>query len=216
MPCWVWGVLGVLVVLLGVGAVLSLSRSKPVATESPPTQAPQAKESTCEDKLAFVTDVTVPDGTILSPDELFTKTWRIRNTGTCTWTTSYQLVFKDGQQMSAPEAVTLTRDVPAGQEVDISVDFTAPSDMRPYKSFWQLQNADGTVVPIEGVEDNSIFVDITVGDQNVLLWDDFDDPSSGWSIFGGKNERSEVGYENGNYRFAFHSLQCGFDAGWSP
>ena len=51
-------------------------------------------------------------------------------------------------------------------------------------------------------------------DQDVLLYDDFSNPASGWSVFGGPGERSEVGYQNGYYRMAFYQL-TGFDAGWS-
>ena len=51
-------------------------------------------------------------------------------------------------------------------------------------------------------------------DQNVLLYDDFSNPASGWPVFGGPGERSEVGYQNGYYRMAFYQL-TGFDAGWS-
>src|SRR5512140_3570859 len=38
----------------------------------------------CTDKASFVEDVTIPDYTHLDPRETFTKTWRIKNVGTCT------------------------------------------------------------------------------------------------------------------------------------
>ena len=40
------------------------------------------------DWMAFVTDVTIPDGTVLQPNETFVKTWRIKNIGTCAWNTN--------------------------------------------------------------------------------------------------------------------------------
>ena len=42
---------------------------------------------TCSDWAQFVADVTVPDGARYDPNAAFTKTWRLRNIGTCTWTT---------------------------------------------------------------------------------------------------------------------------------
>jgi hypothetical protein len=33
-----------------------------------------------------------PDRTVLKPNTSFTKTWTIKNVGTCTWDTSYQLI----------------------------------------------------------------------------------------------------------------------------
>ncbi len=53
----------------------------------------------------FVKDVSVPDGTEIAAGAKFTKTWRLVNSGTCTWTTAYDLVFVDGSAMGAPAAV---------------------------------------------------------------------------------------------------------------
>jgi len=45
------------------------------------------------DAASFVRDVTVPDGTKMEPGDDFTKTWRLLNAGTCSWTTAYRLVL---------------------------------------------------------------------------------------------------------------------------
>jgi hypothetical protein len=42
-------------------------------------------------KMAFVTDVTIPDGQVIPPGAKFVKTWRIKNTGTTTWTANYRV-----------------------------------------------------------------------------------------------------------------------------
>ena len=39
----------------------------------------------CVDKPVFVADVTIPDNTVIAPGTTFTKTWRVRNDGNCTW-----------------------------------------------------------------------------------------------------------------------------------
>ncbi len=52
-----------------------------------------ASAATC-DWAQFVTDVTVPDGSIYPPGATFTKTWRLKNIGTCTWTPSYSMVYR--------------------------------------------------------------------------------------------------------------------------
>jgi hypothetical protein len=44
-------------------------------------------------------DVTVKDGTTFSPGKKFTKTWRLKNIGACTWTDNYDLVFVSGERM---------------------------------------------------------------------------------------------------------------------
>jgi hypothetical protein len=47
---------------------------------------------------AYVADGTVPDDTGFAPGEVFTKVWRVRNSGTCTWGAGTQLVFAPGER----------------------------------------------------------------------------------------------------------------------
>jgi hypothetical protein len=96
------------------------------------------------DCASFVADVTIPDGTFITPGVTFTKTWRIRNNGTTTWTTNYKLVFVSGTQMAHQSSVNLPYNVMPGQTVDISVQMTAPADAGSYKSSWMLMNESGS------------------------------------------------------------------------
>jgi hypothetical protein len=75
----------------------------------PPTIVP----SGC-DKATFVADVTVPDGTLFSPGTSFVKTWRLKNSGTCTWTTAYTLVWAGDDAIGAPGSVKLPVSVAPG------------------------------------------------------------------------------------------------------
>jgi len=100
--------------------------------------------STC-DKAAFVTDVTIPDGTELAGGTTFTKTWRLQNVGTCTWTTSYRLVFSGGDLMGASStAFNLPTSVAPGGTIDLSVNLTAPITAGNFIGYWKLRNASGT------------------------------------------------------------------------
>jgi hypothetical protein len=126
---------------------LAVSTTSVVATSPPPTQ-------TC-DVAQFIDDVSIPDGTILDPNEAFTKTWRLRNAGTCTWTPSYAVVFSSGDSMNGPVNQALAGNVNPGQTVDISVDLTAPAAAGNYKGFWKLRNA-------AGVHFSQFYVDIKV------------------------------------------------------
>lgn len=86
-------------------------------------------------------DVTIPDDTMLQPGQSFTKTWRLQNSGSCTWTRQYAVTFFSGEQMGAPVAVNLAGDVLPGQSVDISVDMVAPATAGQYQGNWKLRNA---------------------------------------------------------------------------
>lgn len=96
----------------------------------------------CTLNAAFVADVTVPDNTELAPGEAFTKVWRVRNSGTCTWETGSQLVSVSGEPMGGPTAVDVSSVAP-GSNADISVELTAPVEPGTYRGNWQLQAPDG-------------------------------------------------------------------------
>ncbi len=87
-------------------------------------------------------DVTVPDDTEFEPGENFTKTWRLQNNGTCTWTKDYSLAVFSGEAMDAPDSVPMPSNVAPGQSVDISVDLTAPDSAGTYQGNWKLRNED--------------------------------------------------------------------------
>jgi hypothetical protein len=55
----------------------------PTITNTPPSTA--SPTPLC-DLAQFIADVNVPDGTVFQPGETFTKTWRLKNNGVCTWT----------------------------------------------------------------------------------------------------------------------------------
>ena len=103
-----------------------------------------AVASTCSDDSEFVSDVTVPDGTRFAPETLFQKTWRVRNTGDCTWDASYRLTFLSGDRMSGPRSAPLGEPVQPGEEVDLSVILVAPAESGTYQGQWQMFAPDGT------------------------------------------------------------------------
>ena len=105
--------------------------------EGPPTKTPDP----CN-HAKFISE-TVEDGTDFDPNENFTKTWRLKNDGTCTWNTNYKLVFVDGDQMSGPSNKNLTQSVAPGEQVDISVDLKAPGSEGTYKGFWKVADDEG-------------------------------------------------------------------------
>jgi hypothetical protein len=120
-----------------------------------------ASAATC-DWAQFVADVTVPDGTRYAPGTTFKKTWRLRNIGTCTWTTSYALVFDSGERMGAPATVNFPSNVAPGQSVELSVDMTAPSNAGRYRGYWKLRNAGGAIFGIGTTANKSFWVEINV------------------------------------------------------
>ncbi len=76
------------------------------STPTPMPIIPTVMIAPC-DKFSFVSDITIPDGSVISPGKNFQKLWRLKNVGSCVWTPSYQFVFITGDQMGAPAAIQL-------------------------------------------------------------------------------------------------------------
>jgi len=104
---------------------------------SSPTATPP-----CTDGLAFVEDVTVPDGTVVSPGASIDKQWLVQNNGTCNWDEGYRLKLVDGPEMGAqPEQALFP--ARSGVQAVIRVVFTAPSEAGRYRSAWQATDPQG-------------------------------------------------------------------------
>lgn len=93
--------------------------------------------------VKFVEDVTIPDNTEVDPGQVFVKTWRLKNAGSCTWSTAYTLVPEGDNLFSAPAAVPLPAAVPPGGTVDISVTLTAPMVAGTHRGNFKLATASG-------------------------------------------------------------------------
>ncbi len=94
-------------VVVGVDAAPAVEPT-PTPTEASTSEEPAqpaqpivTQDPDCEDQAVFIKDVNVPDGTFYNPGAKFTKTWQVKNSGTCTWS-GYNLVFEQGDVMSAP------------------------------------------------------------------------------------------------------------------
>ncbi|HEY61117.1 MAG TPA: hypothetical protein G4N95_00550 [Anaerolineae bacterium] len=146
----------------------------PTREPSQPTNSPQPSATITTvpcNRASFVKDVTIEDNTKMTPGETFKKTWRLKNTGSCTWTSGYDLVFDHGDSMGSPAAVQLTSGtVKPGQEVDVSVDLTAPDDPGTYQGFYKLRSTDDIIFGM-GDKDKAFWVKIVVPGETGLLFD---------------------------------------------
>lgn len=125
----------------------------PSVTSSPTTTV---NPTPCN-AATFVSDVSIPDNTEININKDFVKTWRIRNIGTCTWTSGYRVIFDHGDQMGAPGSASFTGGTVApGATVDISVSLKAPGTAGTYQGFFRLKSSDGQVFGI-GANANGAF-----------------------------------------------------------
>ena len=106
--------------------------------------------------LAFVSDVTIPDNTPVTAGQAFTKTWKVRNAGSCAWDAGFKFAFTGGEQMGGA-TFTLPSSVAAGAVFDISVPMTAPNKSGTLRGNWRMSTAAGQFFGDE------VYVQVVVG-----------------------------------------------------
>jgi uncharacterized protein YkwD len=140
----------------------------PTATETPSVQAsatstPETPIPTnppdCTNSAAFVQDVTIADNDIIPSGTAFTKTWRVRNTGTCVWGPEYTLTHYSEERMLAPASVPLSVTFPE-QTVDISVELIASGADGAHRGYFVIKNPAGLIMKIDN--DSRLWVVINV------------------------------------------------------
>lgn len=139
----------------------------PGTTPTEPTPTPVG----C-DRAGFVADVTYPDNTRVDPGEEFEKTWELRNTGTCTWTPDYAIVFDRGDSLDGPASAALTEvEVAPNETVEVSVTLTAPEESGTYQGHWKLRNASGQVFGLGTQGDRTFWVKVRVAPPSGIGYD---------------------------------------------
>ena len=103
-----------------------------------------ATSSTGPDKAEWVAQ-NPGDGTILTAGQDFTLVWTVKNTGTTTWTTDYQLRYYLVEQtlrMGAGD-LKLSKEVKPNESIDLSLSMKAPASSGEYTTIWVLTNKEG-------------------------------------------------------------------------
>ena len=145
--------------------------SEPTITPVPtntlfPTQGPTATKTPIPcNRATFVKDVTIPDNTSMAAGATFTKTWRLKNSGSCSWDSGYILLFDSGEQMNAPATATITSgSIAPGDTIDISVDLTAPASPGTYQGNFKLRSPNNIVFGINADGQGPFWVKVVVAE----------------------------------------------------
>ena len=121
-----------------------------------PSLTPIPTEKVCINAAEYIKDVTVPDYTQMKPQEIFVKTWRFENIGTCPWTEEFSIVFVSGEQMGAKSPIPIDNIVLPGEQMDISVNLIAPNSSSSYKGSWMFQDSEGNYFGL-GYDSSKLF-----------------------------------------------------------
>jgi hypothetical protein len=136
---------------------------KPAETAAP-TRTPTSAEP-CN-RATFEGDATIPDGSTLPPNTHFTKTWLVKNTGSCTWKNGYSVVFSGrGDAMSGLASFPLIGEIKPGEAAPVSVELTAPGDLGEYQGYWRLRSDQGQEFGTGANGGGDFFVKINVAEE---------------------------------------------------
>lgn len=118
--------------------------ANPTAGTPVPTTAPtEAAGAKCF-QFDFLGDVNFPPGTVIKPGTKFSKTWTVKNTGTCKWTRDYDLVLAGGEAFGTNKRGDIPREVLPGETIDLTIpDMIAPQTEGTYYSYWMIAAPDG-------------------------------------------------------------------------
>lgn len=116
----------------------TLTATPPAPTELPPSPTP-----VCSDDLDYLQDLTIPDGSLMSPGQSIDKRWQVLNSGSCNWDQRYSLRLISGDAMGTDGSIPLYP-ARAGAEAMLQILFTAPREPGTYECQWQAVNPDGT------------------------------------------------------------------------
>ena len=145
------------------GVVTSTATQQPGSPTATSLPEPTAIPGVCDQASPGIPiDVTIPDDTRMQPGQVFIKTWRLKNSGTCSWQPDYQVFLFSGESMGAPASFALGQKVDPGQNVEIAVDLTAPQSAGTYQGNWKLRNQSGTAFGIGPSGSSSFWVRIIV------------------------------------------------------
>ena len=162
----VWGPYASAVILVGeISEPLVESSPTPSLTETP-TITPEPS-SACINRAGFISE-TVPDGSEFSPNTNFTKTWTLVNSGSCTWSSEYSLVFVDGSRMGGVSPIGLAEEVPPGDQTTLSVDLQTPASSGTYQGNWMLMDGGGAAFGLGNNGQTPFWVQIEVA-QTIII-----------------------------------------------
>ncbi len=129
---------------LDLDELLPIEPQPPVDGVEPPIEA-------CVDGMAFIEDINLDDNNMQNPPSMlpgqsFRKGWRVQNIGTCTWNSSYALMYVGGNVSAARmggSSEPVVGEVKPGATYDFYVDLVAPTTPGTYQGFWSMRNGEG-------------------------------------------------------------------------
>lgn len=142
----------------------TLEGDQPTATlqQALPQQPQQPSTSGVPCLRANLESETILDGSYINADTPFTKMWRLKNTGSCTWKNDFSLIYVQGDLLGADSVITIgNKEVAPGGYAEVEVSMRAPKQSGHYKGYWMIRG-DGVIFGVGNNAKEWFWVDINV------------------------------------------------------
>jgi len=146
------------------------SPTEEVLPSATPTIQDSATPSqpSCTNIAEFEKHLSISDGSVLTSNNLYAKVWRVKNIGTCTWTTDYKLVFINGDQNLNQTDIPLPKEVPPGETVELKVNFATPEEGNTYIANWMLASETGLIFGLGPLADQPLVLNFVIKPKSGL------------------------------------------------
>lgn len=131
-----------------------------------PEPSPTITQPSCTNIAELDRHLSINDGSVLRPNTLYAKVWRIKNIGTCVWNTSYALTFSDGYESLDQADIPLSNEVQPGETIELKVNFTTPDKGNTYIGNWMLKSDTGLIFGIGSFADQPITLNYVIPAQS--------------------------------------------------
>lgn len=121
-------------------------------------------ETPCAFRATILGDVTIPDNSLLAAGQMFRKTWRLRNDGTCAWGQNAAVAAVtnvNNQPLGAPITIGMPA-VPPGGVIDLSIDMVAPNQAGTHRSEWMFMVNEGGLRGVGARGETPLYIQIIV------------------------------------------------------
>lgn len=155
--------------------VTQIPSSTPLPTEEVlPSASPTIQDSAtpaqpiCTNIAEFEKHLSISDGSVLESNNLYAKVWRVKNIGTCSWTTDYKLVFIDGDPNLNQTDIPLPKEVPPGETVELKINFATPEEGNTYIGNWMLASEFGIIFGVGPLADQPLVLNFVIKPKSDL------------------------------------------------
>lgn len=133
-----------------------------------PKTSPSPIPPSCTNIAELDRHLSINEGSVLQPNTMYAKVWRVKNNGTCIWNTNYALTYTGENQSLQQADIPLANEVNPGETIELKVNFTTPEVGDTYVENFLLKSDTGMVFGVGSSADQPIALNYVIPPQSDL------------------------------------------------